>query len=302
MVPRKDMNEQELYADDWLGVSWSEWLSLDPNDDELPTISSNPGLYRVRHRDRDGLEYIGETGRSTRGRVGALARNAYSEEMPFRDPHTAAPCLWAVRDRYGPEFEVSTTTSPLAEDDQNRKGLEAALIAIARREMGESPTANFGRIIDGYTQSSYRKDGYVGGPLEDGETEPNAEPGRGPVPWENVDGMTERNWMGLEWSKPYSLENRLEAELPDAGVYRIWYEDDSPLLAYVGETSAFTGRLRQHEKTFSGEARFSIATPEGMGANHKRTEVETDLIGAHYIVHGRTPLAQFGNGDDITQR
>ncbi len=295
------MNERDLYADDWLDLTWTEWLSLDPPDGDLSTISSDPGLYRVRHRDRDGLEYIGETGRSTRGRVGALARNVYSEEMPFRDPHTAAPCLWAVRDRYGSEFEVSTTTPPLAEDDQDRKGLEAALIAIARREMGQSPTANFGRIIDGYSQSSYRKDGYVGGPLDDGETEPNAEPGRGPVPWENVDDVTALNWMGLEWSEPYRLENRLEPDLPDAGAYRILYEDDSPPLAYIGETSAFTGRLRQHESTFGSEAHFSVAAPDGMAAKHKRTEVETDLIGAHYLAHGQAPIAQFGNEEAISR-
>ncbi|SDD68052.1 GIY-YIG nuclease family protein [Natrinema hispanicum] len=295
------MNEQELYANDWLGLNWSEWLSLDPSDNEIPTISSDPGLYRVRHRYRDGLEYIGETGRSTRGRVDALARNVYSEEMPFRDPHTAAPCLWAVRDRYGSEFEVSTTTPRLAEDDQDRKGLEAALIAIARREMGQSPTANFGRIIDGYSQSSYRKDGYVGGPLEDGETELNAEPGRGPVPWENVDDVTASDWMGLEWSEPYRLADRLEPDLPDAGVYRIWLGGETPPLAYIGETSAFTGRLRRHEKTFGGEARFAVAMPKGMDAKHKRTEVETDLIGAHYLSHGQSPLAQFGNGNAIPQ-
>ena len=295
------MSEQELYADDWLDLNWTEWRSLNPADGDVSTISSDPGLYRVRHRDRNGLEYIGETGRSTRGRVGALARNVYSDEMPFRDPHTAAPCLWAVRDRYGSEFEVSTTTPPLAEDDQNRKGLEEALIAIARREMGQSPTANFGRIIEGYSQSSYRKDGYVGGPLEDDETEPNAELGRGPVPWKNVDNVTARDWMGLEWSEPYRLENRLEPDLPDAGVYRIWLEGHTPPLAYIGETSAFTGRLRRHEKTFGGEARFAVATPEGMDAKHKRTEVETDLIGAHYLAHGQSPLAQFGNGDAILQ-
>ncbi|QFU84257.1 hypothetical protein [Natronorubrum aibiense] len=101
--------------------------------------------------------------------MSALARNVYSDEMPFRDPHTAAPCLWTVRDQSGPGFEVSTARPPLTDDAQDRKGLEAACIALARREMGESPTANFGRIIPGYSQSSYRSDGYVGGPLEDVE-------------------------------------------------------------------------------------------------------------------------------------
>ncbi|RKD86249.1 hypothetical protein ATJ93_4666 [Halopiger aswanensis] len=205
------MNETGFYDADWFGLEWSPWLSLDRADGDLETISSAPGLYRVRHRRRDGLEYIGETGRSTRGRVGALARGVYADEMPYRDPHTAAPCLWAVRDRYGPALEVSYAVPPAAEDKQERKAIEAALIALARREMGESPTANFGRIIDGYKQSSYSKDGIVGGPLPEGETEPNSAPGRGPVPWTNTERVTGPTWMGLEWSEPYRLEDRLES-------------------------------------------------------------------------------------------
>lgn len=289
------MTEKELYADDWMGVSWAAWRSLDPTDDELSSISTDPGLYRVRHGDRDGFEYIGQTGRSTRGRVGALARNVYSKEMPYRDPHTAAPCLWAVRDRYGPALEVSTATPSFATNDQDRKGFEEPLIAVARREMGESPTANFGRIIPGYSQSSYRNGGYVGGPLDEDETELNAEPGRGPIPWESVDDVIAPDWMGLSWSEPYRLENRLKPELPEAGVYRIWYDGETPPLAYVGETSDFTGRLRRHEGTFGGDALFSVAAPEEMDAKHKRTEVETDLIGAHYLTAGESPTAQFGN-------
>jgi len=315
----------ELYANDWLDTDWSGWLSLDPSDDKIREFSTDPGFYRVRHADRDGLEYIGQTGRSTRGRVGALARNVYSEEMPdgleyigqtgrstrgrvgalarnvyseempYRDPHTAAPCLWAVRDRYGPEFEVSTATPSFATNDQDRKGFEEALIAIARREIGESPTANFGRIISGYSQSSYRSEGYVGGLLDEDETEPNAEPGRRPIPWKNVDDVIAPDWMGLNWSEPFRLENRLDPDLPEAGVYRIWYDGESPPLDYIGETSAFTGRLRRHKDTFGGEALVSVAAPDGVNAKHKRTEVETDLIGAHYFITGESPTTQFGN-------
>ena len=159
--------------------------------------------------------------------------------------------------------------------------------------MGESPTANFGRIIDGYKQSSYSKDGIVGGPLPEGETEPNCEDGRGPVPWENVNDVTASNWMGLDWSEPYLLTDRLEPELPENGVYRIWYDSDVTPLAYIGETSAFTNRLRRHEDTFGSDALFSVATLDGLEAKHKRTEVETDLIGVHYLATNRPPQTQF---------
>lgn len=67
--------------------------------------------------------------------------------------------------------------------DRKRNGLEAALITIYRKETGESPTANFGRIIPGYRQSSSRRVGHVGGPLSDDQVEPNTERGVEPLSW-----------------------------------------------------------------------------------------------------------------------
>lgn len=106
--------------------------------------------------------------------------------MPYRDPHTAAPCLWAVQQEYGKKLKVSVTAPPLAEGKQSRKAFEDALIAVYRREMGESPTANFGRIIDGYKQSTSRSGGECGGLLDPGETESNAEKGVDPLDWAKV--------------------------------------------------------------------------------------------------------------------
>lgn len=48
---------------DWLDLNWSEWQPLDPATGALSTLSTDPGLYRVRHPAYDGLVYIGETGR-----------------------------------------------------------------------------------------------------------------------------------------------------------------------------------------------------------------------------------------------
>ena len=117
--------------------------------------------------------------------------------MPYRDPHTAAPCLWAVRQEDGPAFELSVTTHDWLEDKQSRKSFEMALIAEYRREMGASPTANFGRIIPGYKQSSYRSGDFRGGPLKERETEPQANLGVGPLPRTSVDDPLATDWMGL---------------------------------------------------------------------------------------------------------
>lgn len=191
------MTETNTNALDWLDFEWADWQSLNPSSGFLSSASTNEGLYRVRHPQYDGLVYIGETGRSTRGRIRSLARRTYDEEMPFRDPHTAAPCLWAIRDHDGPALEFSWTTPEQATEKQSRMGIEAALIALHRRDVGHSPTANFGRIIEGYRQSGYRREELVGGPLPEGETEANAELGTDPLPWTNANTVRSGSWMGL---------------------------------------------------------------------------------------------------------
>jgi len=147
MVQRPPVGWRHYDSPEWGGVQWSSWMALDA--DTLATAPDEPGLYQVRHRNREGLSYIGESG-DTEHRTRALARRVHDSEMPFRDPHTAAPCLWAILDNDGSGFELSYTTPDRAADDQQRKGLEAGLIASYRLAAGESPPANFGRMIDGY--------------------------------------------------------------------------------------------------------------------------------------------------------
>jgi hypothetical protein len=289
------MNESDYTARNWLNLNWSEWITLHPDNDRLTDVTTDEGLYRVHHTERDGLTYIGETGRSLRGRIRALARGTHANEMPYRDPHTAAPTLWAIRDLHGTGFRVSYTAPERAEDKQHRKGLEDSLIAVYRREHDESPTANFGRIINGYKQSnfSYNDNPFHGSKLSDDETEPNNEPGRPPLSWTNSEDVLSPNWMGLNWSEPFHLRDRLEASPPDVGVYRIWYEDEAPPLAYIGESSNLSRRFYSHEGTFGGNALTSFAEPSDIESAHKRDEVETDLIGAHYLSLERSPTEQY---------
>ena len=294
------MSELDFYGLDWLGLDWSEWKPLDA--DSSSEVPKEAGLYRIRHEyeERDHLEYLGESG-DTRRRIQSLARGVYADEMPYRDPHTAAPCLWAVRDYVCPALEFSYTTPPKAEDEQHRKGIEAALIALHRRETDRSPTANFGRIIDGYRQSSYsyNEPSYKGGRLESGENEPNSASGVGPPNWQNWREPLAQDWMSLGWSKPYQLAERLNADPPDIGVYRIWYDGQDSTLAYIGESSNISSRLYNHEQTFGEDALFAYAAWGDLDASHKRQEIETDLIGAYYLEVGEAPLAQFGHTEKI---
>ncbi|GHO50828.1 hypothetical protein [Ktedonospora formicarum] len=75
---------------DWCGLSWTDWQPFS-NKEAFRQLPSTPGLYRIRAAGINELFYIGETGRDLRGRLGDLRRNTMKPEMPFNDPHTAAP-------------------------------------------------------------------------------------------------------------------------------------------------------------------------------------------------------------------
>lgn len=278
---------------DWLGFEWSKWLSLSPEDKELSEIPTNEGLYRVRHVEREGLEYIGETGRNVHRRVMALARGAYADEMPYRDPHVGAPCMWAVRQEDGPTFEVSYITPDEATDKATRKSIEAALIASYRRTVGKSPTGAFSRIIPGYKMSSYSKNEDRGGPLPEGESESYAEPGIPPLEWQSYEEPIAVDWMGLDWSEPLELA-KVSTTVPAAdGVYRIWDSTSQYLLTYIGESANLRSRLKTHKRNRRNELVFSYSAPDGIDTKHKRLEAETDLIGAHWLAIGKPPMDQY---------
>jgi hypothetical protein len=105
--------------------------------------------------------------------------------------------------------------------------------------------------------------------------------------------------MGLDWFDPHRLAERLDADPPGAGLYRIWYEGQDSTLAYIGESSNISSRLYSHEQTFGEGALFAYAKRSDLDASHKRAEVETDLIGAYYLEAGEAPLAQFGHTENI---
>jgi hypothetical protein len=106
--------------------------------------------------------------------------------------------------------------------------------------------------------------------------------------------------MSLGWSELYRLAERLDADPPHVGVYRIWYEVQDLTLAYIGESSKITSRLYNHEQTFGQDALFAYAERSDLDALHKRAEIETDCIGAYYLEVGEAPLAQFGHTNTVS--
>jgi len=272
-------------------LRWSPWRRFD--DDPRAEIPAAPGLYRVRHDTdcADGLTYIGESS-DIRRRIGSLVRGTRAERMPYRDPHTAAPCLWAIRHRDGPGFSVSHTTLVSA-DAAERKGIEAALIAIHRHETGRSPTAQFGRIIPGYTQSSYRRDGVRGGPAP-GDSADEEPASVRPRPWTRWDRPQTQGWMGQDWVEDRRLGSVTTAEVPLIGLYRIHESSTGDVLTYIGQSKALPGRLRTHTRRFGSRVWVSWAGRDDLRTQAARLEVETDLIGAYVCAEGTPPAAQFG--------
>ncbi|GHO56082.1 hypothetical protein KSB_45570 [Ktedonobacter robiniae] len=140
----------------WCGLSWSSWQ---PFSDPLTfrQLPAMPGVYRIRAIGIEELFYIGETGRDLRERLGGLRRNTMRTEMPFNDPHTAAPSLWAWRHAENLHFECSAAPVILADDSEEarkrREGLEFYLLWQYRLEYGSSTRCNHGRFHSRYTKS-----------------------------------------------------------------------------------------------------------------------------------------------------
>jgi hypothetical protein len=282
------VTDTAFYASDWLDFDWSDWLRLEKNN-ETASLPKVAGLYRIRHQHRDGLTYIGQAGDNLYRRIIEL-KGCYREEMPLIMGNTATPCLWAICDKYGPELEVSYATPDEPAQDQQRRVIRDALIAVYRRETGESPTADFARMISGYKRSTIRT---RGGRLSDGETDRYTESGIGPLPWKNLEQIVSESWMGLDWSTPDRLANVGRQTPAEQGVYRIWRAGEAPPLEYIGQSSDLRKRLHEHRRNRDPDLRFSVAVLPDHDAKHKRREAETELIGAHWLASQGAPRVQY---------
>jgi hypothetical protein len=141
----------------WCDLCWTEWVSFSERFTHLP---SSPGIYRVRITGADKIAYLGQTGRSLRERLGGLRHNTLQDIMPFNDPHTAAPSLWAWRDAASVDYECSCAEVHRAKAE--RHALECHLLWQYRCEAGESTLCNHGRFHARYVKSRNRHSGFGG--------------------------------------------------------------------------------------------------------------------------------------------
>ena len=281
---------------------WSDWIPLDERS-SLGQLPATAGLYRVRAVDDALLAYVGQTGRSLRERVSAL-RGAFGREMPYRDPHTAAPAVWAWLHSVPGVLIVSVC--PVDGEAPWRKALEAIVIAEHRQQHGVSPRWNFGRMPAGFRMSSANNSSLVvAGKRHRGASINEILPAHAPsiAPKGPLDQHVQADrWCGHHWGRWHPLDDQeIVAIPPGNGLYRIRGRSDQ--LVYIGEGNV-RGRLRTHaaklRHTLPQGAALASAAPLECSAvlnpdwlRHERLELETDLIAAHTIACAAPPAAQF---------
>ncbi|MCF1437263.1 MAG: GIY-YIG nuclease family protein [Shewanella sp.] len=273
----------------WRGLRWSAWISLEGDNEVYKQLANTGGLYRIRAVGHDSLIYIGQTGRNLRERLRALRKGVVADEMPFNDPHTAAPNLWVWQREGRLQYECSVATVEL--DTPNRQALEDMLLWAHRIETGKSTLCNYGRFHPHWMKSLDRRKGIRGYRLE---WPGNPSGGYCTQPLQLHGRELDDDWMGLVWSSNVPLTKANLKIVPCiAGVYRIFAQDKRELL-YIGESKDIRQRLTTHVKSVwpTSVLAFSWSTMDGMDSSHHRHEIEVDLIGAFYSVHKRPPACQ----------
>ena len=214
--------------------------------------------------------------------------------MPWNDPHTAAPSLWAWQDAEGFEYECSA--APLDASQGGRRGMESYLLYRYRQERGESTLCNFGRFHPRYRKSTNRKENRRGGRLADEDKDnPAGGPSVPPLPVIGAPG--DHNWMGLAWSGKKPLDGENIRTLPPLAGWYILSEGASNDIIYIGQSSDCAKRLRDHAMKFldGNDLMFSWYSSEKPLIPYNLKEWENDLIGNYFEMYRKAPKYQFGN-------
>ncbi len=286
-------------------LSWSPWVPLDSARRDA-VVPARAGLYMIRSVETQKVLYVGQTGRTLKERLGAL-KGVYSELMPYNDPHTAGPALWAHRADTGETFEVRVAV--LEVDKADRMGREALEVTKQRIIDGCSPAYNFGRMPHGWIKSTGNNRRLVeAGRRFRGRRMTNeeltiAEPDESVPPPTTLDGdVRAADWMGLHWRDAEDLP----PTRTDLGVYRIdragsIHKDPNTPLDYLGQ-GLIASRLRSHAMNWAVDLaaeRDDTTMWDWVALTltpHQLLEVENDLIAGHMHVFAQPPRVQFGRG------
>jgi hypothetical protein len=266
----------------WMDLPWSDWYPFYDYPSRLTYIPGAPGIYRVRPISRSCLAYIGQT-TNLRSRMRQLIPTTLQEIMPYNDPHTAAPGLWAWHDAEGLEYEVSVVG--VQDSKQILMARECYLLWQYRLEQGESTMCNHGRFHPNYSRSRNRGQGFRGERLPEGVINPAGGPSHPPLI--DKSWWLDNDWMGLHWTPFSTLMTASVSSVPGMpGVYKISNHNQTELF-YIGQSANLQNRLRTHlGRTWASDgALFSYYAFESSILHHQLLEIENDLLGAHF---GRT--------------
>jgi hypothetical protein len=280
----------------WCGLNWTPWAPLE-REAIRQTAPALPGVYRIRHASGTPQRfiYVGQTGRTLRERLSALASGANAGACPFDDPHTAAPHLWLLRQLDDARFECSC--APVEGDVQLLRGTEDMLLWRHRVETGLSVEANYGRFYPGYARSTNRwivRGGALGARTPGRRAEPFADQTRGTDFSGSRPALTGAGWpLEAPWwhRSPLTASRSLS---PGPAVYVI-HERNAAEPAYIGETSSLPGRAAVHSASLWPLVEPTIAylpLPAGT-PKHVLRELESDLLGWHFSLKGRAPALQY---------
>lgn len=283
----------DYFSAGWCNLTWTPWISFSADKYEFRNIPAERGLYRIRPVGKDFLMYIGQTGRALRERLNELRHNTLKETMPFNDPHTAAPSLWAWKDAEGFSYECSAAI--LSDNTLQRLGWECYLLWKYRLEYGSSTLCNFGRFHPKYKKSSDRSRGLVGGKLTDEQTNPAGEKSYPPLLPKG--SPVDEHWMGLSWSEKISLTKDSFLKIPHTpGIY-ILFDKNTDELIYIGESSNISRRIQDHmRKAWDGRTlQFAFNVQPDTILPHNLKELENDLVGWFFSENKKIPPYQFRN-------
>jgi len=108
--PTADLLKREYFSETWASLPWTPWIPFTAAKEEFRQIPQEPGLYRIRPAGKDYLMYIGETKRPLHTRLADLRMELRNRDlMPWTEPHTESPALWAWQDAEGFGYECSGT-------------------------------------------------------------------------------------------------------------------------------------------------------------------------------------------------
>jgi hypothetical protein len=276
---------------------WSPWIDLygAQINSQSPKVE---GVYRIRDRNTSSILYVGET-RNLRRRFSHL-QTTYSAEIPYADPHTATPALWAYLQDNETELDISFIV--IQGVRAKRMTIESAYIAILRHEAGDTPMANFGQMPNGWTKSSGNSTKLVelGKRFKGHRNQDVIRTPSMPSLLDLSNSPLDHSWGNLQWSNWEEFPKALPPQSVN-GLYRI-SRPDAEVLSYIGQ-GKIRARIKAHSSKYGidGHAQSHEFAPGfltswvSVQVTHPRQllEMETDLIASHYISFNAGPTAQF---------